>query len=175
MKTDMEETDTTVLEKALAGSSGIGIKEKDSHAVAVILNKLLADEHVLYVKIRNAHWNVEGPDFHSQHLFFEGLYGELAETIDEIAERVRSIGHYAVGTMKEFLELTQLTERRYKKNDSQGLIKELLSDYEAIIIAIREQIDTVAEKHNDAGTEDFLVGIMEAHEKTAWMLRAHLR
>lgn len=175
MKTDIEETDTTVLEKALASSSGIGIKEKDTHAVAVILNKLLADEHVLYVKIRNAHWNVEGPDFHAQHLFFESLYGELAETIDEVAERVRSIGHYAVGTMKEFLELTQLTERRYKKNDSQGLIKELLSDYEAIIVSIREQINTVGEKHNDAGTEDFLVGIMEAHEKTAWMLRAHLR
>ncbi|PRD48724.1 DNA starvation/stationary phase protection protein [Sphingobacterium haloxyli] len=171
----MEETDAIVLEKASASSSSIGIKEKDSHAVAAILNKLLADEHVLYVKIRNAHWNVEGPDFHSQHLFFESLYGELAETIDEIAERIRSIGHYAVGTMKEFLELTQLTERRYKKNDSQGLIKELLSDYEAIIVSIREQIDKVGEKHNDAGTEDFLVGIMEAHEKTAWMLRAHLR
>ncbi|TYR35852.1 DNA starvation/stationary phase protection protein [Sphingobacterium phlebotomi] len=169
----MEET--TVLERALASSSDIGIKEKDTQAVATILNKLLADEHVLYVKIRNAHWNVEGPDFHAQHLFFEGLYGELAETIDDIAERVRSIGHYAVGTMKEFLKLTQLTEMRYQKNDSQGFIKELLSDYEAIIIHIREQLETVGEKHKDAGTEDFLVGIMEAHEKTAWMLRAHLR
>ena len=173
MKADIEETET--LEKALAKSSGIGIKEKDTHAVAVILNKLLADEHVLYVKLRNAHWNVEGPDFHAQHLFFESLYGDLAETIDEIAERVRSIGHYAVGTMKEFLELTQLTERGYKKNDSLGFIKELLSDYEAIIVSIREQLDTVAEEHHDAGTEDFLVGIIEAHEKTAWMLRAHLR
>ncbi|HLT86238.1 MAG TPA: DNA starvation/stationary phase protection protein [Sphingobacterium sp.] len=175
MKTDMEETETTVLERAVASSAGIGLKEKDTQAVAVILNKLLADEHVLYIKIRNAHWNVEGPDFHAQHLFFESLYGELAGTIDEIAERVRSIGHYAVGTMKEFLELTQLTEMRYQKNDSKGFIKELLSDYEAIIVSIREQLDTVAEKHNDAGTEDFLVGIIEAHEKTAWMLRAHLR
>jgi len=155
--------------------TSIGIKEKDTQAVAVILNKLLADEHVLYVKVRNAHWNVEGADFHAQHLFFEGLYDELAETIDEIAERIRSIGHYAVGTMKEFLELTHLSEMSYKKNDSQGLIKELLLDYESIIVSIREQIDTVAEKHNDAGTEDFLVGVMEAHEKTAWMLRAHLR
>lgn len=153
----------------------IGIKEKDTQAVAVILNKLLADEHVVYVKIRNAHWNVEGPDFHAQHLFFEELYNEWAETIDEIAERVRAIGHYAVGTMKEFLELTQLTEMRYNKTDSQGYIKELLSDIEAVIVYIREQLDAVSEKHDDAGTEDFLVGIMGAHEKTAWMLRAHLR
>lgn len=153
----------------------IGIKEKDTQAVAAILNKLLADEHVLYVKVRNAHWNVEGPDFHAQHLFFESIYEQLGETIDEIAERVRAIGHYAVGTMKDFLALTQLTELRHNKNDSQGYIKELLADFEAIIIAIREQIDLVGDTHKDAGTEDFLVGLIEQHEKTAWMLRAHLR
>lgn len=154
--------------------ANIGLKEKDSAAVAAILNKLLADENVLYTKVRNAHWNVEGPDFHAQHLFFEGLYGELAELIDEIAERVRALGHYAVGTMKQFLELTQLTEMKYGKNDSQGFIKELLNDYESLIIALRENIETV-EKHGDAGTEDFLVGILGQHEKTAWMLRAHVK
>lgn len=155
--------------------TNIGIKDKDRQAVAELLNKLLADEHVLYVKTRNANWNVEGPDFHAQHLFFESIYEQLGETIDEIAERIRSIGHYAVGTMKEFLALTQLSELRHQKNDSQGYIKELLADVEAIVISIREQIDLIGEEHKDAGTEDFLVGIMEQHEKTAWMLRAHLR
>ncbi|NQD70550.1 DNA starvation/stationary phase protection protein [Sphingobacterium shayense] len=155
--------------------TNIGIKEKDTQAVAVILNKLLADEHVLYVKVRNAHWNVEGSDFHAQHLFFESLYDELSETIDEIAERIRAIGQYAAGTMKEFLELSQLDEMRYTKYDSQGLIKELLGDYESIITFVREQLDAVSEEHHDAGTEDFLVGIIEKHEKTAWMLRAHLK
>ncbi|MGO1243081.1 MAG: Dps family protein [Sphingobacterium sp.] len=155
--------------------TNIGVKEKDTLAVASILNKLLADEHVLYIKVRNAHWNVEGPDFHAQHLFFEELYGELEETIDEIAERIRAIGHYAVGTMKEFLELSQLDEMRYTKSDSQGFIKELLGDYESIITFVREQLDVVGEDHKDAGTEDFLVAIIEKHEKTAWMLRAHLK
>ncbi|TJZ54899.1 DNA starvation/stationary phase protection protein [Sphingobacterium olei] len=154
--------------------ANIGIKEKDTAVVAQILNKLLADENVLYTKVRNAHWNVEGPDFHAQHLFFETIYGELAELIDEIAERVRSIGHFAIGTMKQFLELTQLTEMKYGKNDSQGYIKELLNDLESLIISIREDIDAV-EKAGDAGTEDFLVGILEKHEKTAWMLRAHIK
>ncbi|WP_159635295.1 Dps family protein [Sphingobacterium composti Ten et al. 2007 non Yoo et al. 2007] len=154
--------------------TNIGIKEKDTAAVAEILNKLLADHNVLYVKARNAHWNIEGPDFHAQHLFFETLYDALAETIDELAERVRAIGHYAIGSMKEFLELTQLSEEKPSKNDSQSYIKALLNDYESIIISIRENIETI-EKHGDAGTEDFLVGIMEAHEKTAWMLRAHLK
>ena len=153
--------------------TNIGIKEKDTAAVAEILNKLLADHNVLYVKARNAHWNIEGPDFHAQHLFLETIYDALAETIDDIAERVRSIGHYAVGSLKEFLELSQLSEDKPAKNDSKSFIKALLNDYESIIISIRENIETV-EKHGDAGTEDFLVGIMEEHEKTAWMLRAHL-
>lgn len=153
--------------------TNIGIKEKDTAAVAEILNKLLADHNVLYTKARNAHWNVVGPDFHAQHLFFETIYDALAETIDEIAERVRAIGHYAVGSLKEFLDLTQLSEEKPAKNDSQSYIKALLNDFESIIISIREDLDKV-EKTGDAGTEDFLVGIMEAHEKTAWMLRAHL-
>ncbi|SEG31584.1 Dps family protein [Sphingobacterium lactis] len=153
--------------------TNIGIKETNRKAVAEILNKLLADETVLYTKVRNAHWNIEGQDFHAQHLFFEELYNDLAELIDEIAERVRAIGHYAVGTLKEYLALTQLTEMKYKKNDSQGYIAELLNDYESLIISLREDIQKV-EELEDAGTEDFLVGILEKHEKTAWMLRAHI-
>jgi len=152
----------------------IGIKENDSKVVAGLLNKLLADEHVLYVKIRNAHWNVEGPDFHAQHVFFESIYGEIEQLIDDIAERIRSIGHYAVGTLKEFLALSQLTEMKYTKNDSQGFIKELLNDFESLIISIRKDVKVV-EKHEDAATEDFLVSILEKHEKTAWMLRSHLK
>ncbi|MDR2285629.1 MAG: DNA starvation/stationary phase protection protein [Sphingobacterium sp.] len=154
--------------------ANIGIKEKDTAAVAALLNKLLADENVLYIKVRNAHWNIEGADFHAQHLFLEGIYDELEELIDEVAERVRAIGHYAVGTMKQFLELTQLTEMKYGKNDSQGYIKELLGDFESLIITLREYIE-IADKHGDAGTEDFLVGILAKHEKTAWMLRAHVK
>ncbi|WP_099366245.1 Dps family protein [Sphingobacterium sp. 1.A.4] len=154
--------------------TNIGITEKNTSAVAEILNKLLADENVLYTKVQNAHWNVEGPDFHAQHLFFETIYDELAEIIDEVAERVRSIGHYAVGTMKAWLEITQLTEMAYGKNDSKGFIKEILNDFESLIISLREDIDKV-EKNKDAGTEDFLVGILEKHEKTAWMLRSHLK
>ena len=154
--------------------TNIGITEKNTSAVAEILNKLLADENVLYTKVRNAHWNVEGPDFHAQHLFFETIYDELAEIIDEVAERVRSIGHYAVGTMKAWLEITQLTEMAYGKNDPKGFIKEILNDFESLIISLREDIDKV-EKNKDAGTEDFLVGILEKHEKTAWMLRSHLK
>lgn len=152
----------------------IGLKEKDTAAVSELLNKLLADLNVLYTKVRNAHWNVEGPDFHAQHLFFEGIYGDLAETIDEVAERVRAIGHYSVGSLKEFLALTQLAEEKPNKNDSASYIKILLNDYESIIITLRENVE-LAEKHGDAATEDFFVEILGSFEKTAWMLRSHLK
>ena len=155
--------------------TSIGIKPEHLALVSHSLNKLLADEHVLYIKTRNAHWNVEGPDFHAQHLFFEAQYKQLEEMIDEIAERIRSLGHFAVATMAGFLELTSLTELAREKNDSKGYIKELLKDHEAIIIHMRESVDKYADEWGDAGTSDFITGLMEEHEKMAWMLRAHLK
>src|SRR6476620_2185417 len=96
----------------------IGIKTKNSAAVALSLNQLLADEHVLYIKTRNAHWNVEGPDFLNMHRFFEEQYKQLEELIDDIAERIRTIGHYAEATLAGFLAETHLSEETRAKNDS---------------------------------------------------------
>ncbi|WP_206367894.1 Dps family protein [Sphingobacterium chungjuense] len=151
----------------------IGLQERDMANVSEFLNKLLADYTVLYTKVRHAHWNVEGPDFHSQHLFFEELYNQLAVNIDDVAERVRMLGHYAVGSLAKYLQLTHLSEIQHGGTDSQGLIKELTSDYETVIMVIRSGIE-LAESAGDTGTEDFLTGLMEEHEKTAWMLRSHL-
>src|SRR5277367_6440584 len=108
----------------------IGITEEVRKAVSFELAKLLADEFVLYTKTRNAHWNVEGTDFHSMHLFFESQYEQLDETMDSVAERVRTLGHYAPATLKSFLELTHLTEKIGDKNSSLDYIKELLEDHE---------------------------------------------
>ena len=153
----------------------IGIAEKNTLTVANALAKILADEVVLLTKTRNAHWNVEGPDFHTMHLFFETQYNALDESVDDIAERIRSLGHYAPGTLKEFLELTSLTEKRGNQNSSESFLKDLLNDHEAVIIQLRENVDIFANKNKDAGTSDFITGLLEKHEKMAWMLRAHLK
>src|SRR5664279_5280016 len=100
----------------------IGIKPENLAEVAHSLNILLADEHVLYIKTRNAHWNVEGPDFHSQHLFFESQYGQVEEIIDDIAERIRTLGHYAEATLDGFLKLTHLSEQASEGNNSGGFM-----------------------------------------------------
>lgn len=155
-------------------TTGIGIKEENTAAVAAELSKMLADEFVLYTKTRNAHWNVEGVDFYTMHKFFEDQYELLDETMDDVAERIRSINHFAPASLKSYLQLTRLSELTREKNDSYGYIKELLNDHESIITNIRSKINLVANEYHDAGTSDFITGLMEVHEKMAWMLRAHL-
>ena len=152
----------------------IGMKPEDLAEVALSLNKLLSDEHILYIKTRNAHWNVEGSDFHGQHKFFEEQYGQLEEIIDNVAERIRSLGHYAEATMHAFLKLTHLTEETTEKNTGLGFMTDLLADHETVIIHLRENINRFASELHDAGTSDFITGLLETHEKMAWMLRAHL-
>lgn len=152
----------------------IGISEEHRAEISQVLSHILADEFVLYTKTRNAHWNIEGPDFHAMHIMFESQYNELAEIIDNVAERIRTLGHYAPATLKQMLQLTHLTEQTREKNDSSGFIKELLSDHESIVINIRTQINRLAEKLKDIGTSDYLTGLTQYHEKLAWMLRSHL-
>ena len=151
----------------------IGLDAKQIEDNVKALSVLLADEHILYTKTRNAHWNVEGADFHAMHVFFESQYDELEEIIDEVAERIRQLGQVAPGSLKDFVQLSTLTEKKLSKNDSQSFIKALLEDQESVISYIREVVSKMDDS-KDFGTEDFLVGLLEKHEKMAWMLRAHL-
>jgi len=153
----------------------IGIKPEYLSEGSHLLNGLLADEFLLLVKTKNAHWNVEGSDFLEKHEFFDGQYKQLADISDDVAERIRSLGHYAPATMKEFLELTHLTEKTSQENDGKSFVRELLIDHESIIIHLHENINRFAEQLHDPGTSDFITGIMETHEKMAWMLREHLK
>jgi starvation-inducible DNA-binding protein len=98
--------------------TNIGISEKNRKEVADILGKLLADEFVLYTKTLRAHWNLEGHDFHTKHVFFEEHYDAIKQFTDSVAERIRKIGHYSPGTLKEFLDLTNLSEKYDGDNTS---------------------------------------------------------
>lgn len=153
----------------------IGISEANRKIIAEKLGKLLADEFILYTKTLNAHWNIEGPDFHAVHLYFGELYEQSAEIVDAVAERIRQLGHYAPGTLKDFIKLTHLTEQSKGGNSSAEFIKNLLGDHESIIEFIRSLIREFGEADKDAGTGDFVTSLMAKHEKTAWMLRSHLK
>src|SRR5882672_245580 len=151
----------------------IGLRDGDSAAVVEILNRLLADEYVLYTKTRNYHWNVVGPQFNDLHKFFEGQYEALNEVVDDVAERARSLGGKAFGTLAEFAQNTRLEEQPGKQPPALTMVAHLQADHEAMIRSLRADLETVMEKHNDAGTNDFLTGLMEKHEKIAWMLRSY--
>jgi starvation-inducible DNA-binding protein len=151
----------------------IGIADKDRSAVADVLNRQLSDEYLLYTKTRNYHWNVVGPQFNDLHKFFEAQYEALDEIVDEVAERARTLGGRALGTLAEFSQHARLKERPGDRPDARGMIADLLADHEAVVRQLRDDLD-VAVKHNDTGTNDFLTGLMEKHEKMAWMLRAFL-
>src|SRR5215510_1276657 len=122
-------------------NTAIGISKDNRAEVTHVLSSFLADEFLLYLKTRNAHWNVEGSDFHAMHKYFEEQYEQLDDIMDDVAERIRSLGHYAPATLKMYLELTHLTEQAREKNDSAGFIKELLGDHESIITRLRENIN----------------------------------
>ena len=155
-------------------STQIGIKSEHLDAVAQKLAALLADEFLLSTKTKNAHWNVEGVDFLTKHTFFESQFEKLDDIIDDLAERIRSLGHYTPATLKEFLQLTSLTEQSRSPNTSQGYMKELLADHESIIIHLRENINRFSNEFHDLGSSDFITNMLTTHEKMAWMLRAHI-
>jgi len=149
-----------------------GISYENSLKVADELNQVLSDEVVLYVKTSNFHWNIEGRDFHALHLFLEEQYKQLQVIIDSVAERVRKVGQFAKGSMREFLDATSIGEHSGGASVSEDMLSELASDHDALIRKTRALIQDFNEKYYDAGSADFITGVMKEHEKMAWMLRA---
>lgn len=151
----------------------IDLKAGQVSAVNKILQQTLADTTVLYMKTRNAHWNVVGQRFPVAHAFFEDQYKALEAAIDEIAERIRMLGGVPDSTLAAYLGNTRLEEAKAELAPFETWLKLLLADHEAMIRHTRADVDQV-EEQGDLGTQDFLIGLMQAHEKTAWMLRASL-
>ena len=157
----------------VATSVEIGISGANTQAVSNKLQQLLADEQIIYAKTRNYHWNIEGPNFMEMHLFYERLYTELAEVIDQVAERIRKIGHFAQGRLQDFLKQANLLEGEYTTDQVEQL-KNLLSDHETIIRYLRKDIDEFEDKYKDAGSADFITGLLQQHEEWAWFIRSYV-
>jgi starvation-inducible DNA-binding protein len=143
-----------------------------NQAVAEAAKKLLADSYTLYLKTHNYHWNVVGPMFNSLHLLFESQYAELAEAVDEIAERIRTIGHHAPGSYSEFSQLSNMEEAQ-PNTSAQDMLRHLANDQHQIVSSAKTLLE-VAEKADDAATVDLATRRIETHQKNAWMLQSHL-
>jgi starvation-inducible DNA-binding protein len=150
----------------------IGISDKDRAAIAKGLSAFLADSYTLYLMTHNYHWNVTGPMFNTLHLMFMGQYTEQWNALDLIAERIRSLGHPAPGTYKEFVKLASIKESEGVPK-AIDMIRNLVAAQEATARTARKLLP-VADKANDQPTMDLLTQRLDVHEKTAWMLRSLL-
>ncbi len=152
----------------------LGISQTKRIEVSTTMKVLLADEFLLYTKLRNYHWNVRGPNFIALHRLFEEQYEALAEIVDEVAERIRQYGEFAPGTLEEFKQLSRLAEQPQEYPDWRTMIGNLVADHETIIRELRTDIENIDEDVDDEAAESFLSELVDQHQKMAWMLRMHL-
>ena len=151
-------------------SINIGLDDAQREAIGAGLSKLLADSYSLFLMTHNFHWNVVGPQFRSLHMMFEEQYTELFTGVDEIAERIRSLGLAAPGTFKQFESLASFSIPEGVMN-ARAMLLALVEAQEAVVRTARATLP-VADAANDQPTLDLLTRRMEVHEKNAWMLRA---
>ena len=151
----------------------IGIDTDKREMVAQALKKTLADTYAVYMKTHGYHWNVTGPEFRTLHLMFEEQYNEMWMALDQIAERIRSLGVFAPGSGAALSALTDIDDSSLEVPAARVMVETLLYDHEALIRNAREAL-SAADEAGDSGSEDLLTQRIQLHEKTAWMLRAYL-
>lgn len=149
-----------------------GMSDSNRKAVGQALSHFLADSYAIYLKTQNFHWNVKGPHFYSLHIMFEKQYGEIAEALDEIAERVQALGFHIDASFSGFQKGCCIKEDR-KPASARQMVAKLLDAHEELIRCGRE-ISKIAETNDDPATVDLMGRRLGAHEKMAWMLRSHL-
>jgi len=169
----MAKKKSDVSSAASAPAIDIGIDARDREKVAHALSRLLADTYGLYLKTHNFHWNVEGPMFNTLHQMFMVQYTELWNALDEIAERIRSLGYSAPGSYKAFARLSSIEDAEGVP-EAMAMVRELVKGHEAVARTARAAF-APAEKAGDESSADLLTQRLQVHEKTAWMLRSLLK
>lgn len=155
-------------------SVNIGVKTEQRAAVAKKLSQFLASTYTLYMKTLYYHWNVTGRQFHSLHGLFEQQYEDLHTAGDELAERIRALGHFTPGTFKAYLELSAIKEDTELPADADIMVETLLKDNETCSQEARKVLKT-AEEVGDEVTVDMMVERMSIHDEAAWMLRSTIQ
>lgn len=152
----------------------IGLTEEQRAGVTELLNRDLADAYLLLIKTKKFHWDVVGPQFRSLHQLWEEQYQALTTNIDALAERVRTLGGFPLGTAQDFLSNASVKEQPDNIPLATEMVSQLVEDHEQIIRNLRDHVDASSEQFHDEGTADFLTGLMEQHEEMAWMLRSFI-
>ncbi|MBP9765175.1 DNA starvation/stationary phase protection protein [Candidatus Babeliales bacterium] len=140
-----------------------------------ILNVILANQGVLLFQTLNYHWNLEGKEFHDYHLLFDKQYNQLFENMDVVAERVRAVGGFTLGSMKDFVKEAVLKEDSAAAPEPKVMVKNLLKQYELLIKNLKTAHEAIEAKTDDYGSINMIEDLIQQYEKTAWMLRSLAR
>jgi starvation-inducible DNA-binding protein len=149
----------------------IGLKEGKVNPIVDQLNELLANYHIHYQKLRGCHWNVKGKSFFTLHVKFEELYTNAVESIDELAERILTLGKPPLSTYKEYINTSRIKEINTIGMEDIALVDAILKDFSTLIEIEREIMESTSEAGDD-GTNDMINRFMQFKEKNTWMLRA---
>lgn len=134
---------------------------------------VLASTFAMYLKAHNFHWNVEGPNFSEYHALFGNIYEDVHGSVDEVAERIRTLDQYAPGSMSRFAQLS-VVDDQINIPSARGMVQELLSDNVKVIAELTKAFN-LATKAGKEGLADYFAGRIDVHEKHGWMLRATLK
>jgi len=152
----------------------IGLNDKNIIELVDQLNILLANYQVHYQKLRGCHWNVKGNDFFTLHVKFEELYNNAQLTIDELAERILTLGKSPFSTYANYIKVSEIKEIITENMAPEKMVEAILDDFKQLISLEREVIEKAADSAKDEGTADMIIGFMKFKEKTNWMLSAYL-
>lgn len=150
----------------------IGLPDKKVIELVDHLNLLLANYQIHYQKVRGCHWNVRGHDFFTLHVKFEELYNNAQLTIDELAERVLTLGKSPYSTYADYIDLSSIDEIKTEGLSAEKMVEAILEDFKKLIELEREIIENATENAGDQGTADMIIGFLRFKEKNSWMLRA---
>lgn len=137
------------------------------------LARVLGDTFVLYTKAHNFHWNVEGPKFFALHEMFEAQYTELADAMDDIAERIRALDEYAPGTTAALSALARVQETDAQLS-AEEMVRETIADYETVCATVTEALK-IAQDAEDEASAGMLGDRLEVHQKAIWMMKSLLK
>jgi len=151
-------------------TSNIEMNEMAKEESANALSRVLADTYILYIKTHNYHWNVEGPSFRGLHEMFEEQYRDMWTAIDDIAERIRALDHYAPGTHEKFKSLATVRENEAIP-EAEEMLRELITDTETVAQTIRSAI-SIAQSNGDEASAGLLTDRLITHEKQLWMMKS---
>lgn len=151
----------------------ISLNEKEIKPVVDHLNDLLANYHIHYQKLRGCHWNIKGQNFFTLHVKFEELYNNAVITIDELAERILTLGKPPISTFADYIKISKIKEINTIGLKDTAMVKALVEDM-ATLISLEREIMEISEEAGDDGTNDMINKFMQFKEKNTWMLRSFI-